>query len=54
MTRWSTEIVDRVAGLSLVDDLPLTYAVLALLVVSGAATWRTGWQLRAFNLTGDE
>ena len=54
VTRWSTEIVDQVAGLSLVDDLPLTYAVLALLVVTGAATWRTGWQLRAFNLTGDE
>lgn len=54
LTRWSTEIVDRIADLSLVDDLPLTYAVLATLAVAGAATWRTGWQLRAFNLTGDE
>jgi ABC-2 type transport system permease protein len=54
VTRWSTEIVDSVAGLSLVDDLPLAYAVVALLAVAGAATWRTGWQLRAFNLTGDE
>lgn len=54
VTRWSTEIVDRIADLSLVDDLPLTYAVLALLAVAGAATWRTGWRLRAFNLTGDE
>jgi ABC-2 type transport system permease protein len=54
VTRWSTEIVDRLADLSLVDDLPLTYAVLALLLVAGAATWRTGWRLRAFNLTGDE
>ena len=54
LTRWSTEIVDRIADLSLVDDLPLTYAVLATLAVAGAATWRTGWRLRAFNLTGDE
>lgn len=54
VTRWSTEVVDTVADLSLVDDLPLAYAVLAMLVVAAAATWRTGWQLRAFNLTGDE
>jgi ABC-2 type transport system permease protein len=54
VTRWSTEIVDRIADLRLVDDLPLTYAVLATLAVATAATWRTGWRLRAFNLTGDE
>jgi ABC-2 type transport system permease protein len=54
VTRWSTEVVDTVAGLSLVDDLPLAYAVVAMLAVAGAATWRTGWRLRAFNLTGDE
>ena len=54
VTRWSTEVVDAVAGLSLVDDLPLAYAVVAMLAVAGAATWRTGWRLRAFNLTGDE
>jgi ABC-2 type transport system permease protein len=54
VTRWSTELVDTVAGLSLVDDLPLAYAVVAMVAVAGAATWRTGWRLRAFNLTGDE
>jgi ABC-2 type transport system permease protein len=54
VTRWSTEIVDTVADLSLVDDLPLAYAVVALLAVAAAAAWRTGWRLRAFNLTGDE
>jgi ABC-2 type transport system permease protein len=54
VTRWSTEVVDTVADLDLVDDLPLAYAVVAMLVVAGVATWRTGWQLRAFNLTGDE
>ncbi len=54
VTRWSTEVVDSVSGLSLVDDLPLAYALVAMLVVSGVATWRTGWRLRAFNLTGDE
>ena len=37
VTRWSTEIVDQVAGLSLVDDLPLAYAVLALVAVAVAA-----------------
>ena len=54
VTRWSTEVVDTVAGLSLVDDLPLAYAVVAMVAVAGAATWRTGWRLRGFNLTGDE
>jgi len=54
ITRWSAEVVDRIADLELVDDLPLAYAVVAMLVVAVAATWRTGWQLRAFNLTGDE
>jgi len=54
VTRWSTEVVDTVADLTLVDDLPLAYAVLAMAVVAAVAVWRTGWQLRAFNLTGDE
>ena len=54
ITRWSGEIVDRVAGLTLVDDLPLTYAVIAAAVVIGGGTWLTGRRLRAFNLTGDE
>jgi len=54
VTRWSSEVVDRIAGLSLVEDLPFAYAVVALLVVAGVGTWRTGWQLRGFNLTGDE
>jgi ABC-2 type transport system permease protein len=54
ITRWSEEIVDRIADLSLVDDLPLWYAVLASAVVIGGGTWLTGRRLRAFNLTGDE
>lgn len=54
VTRWSAELVDAVADLSLVDDLPLTYAVVALAFVLGAGTWETGRRLRAFNLTGDE
>lgn len=54
VTRWSTEVVDVVSGLSLVEDLPLPYAVLAMAGMAGAAVWRTGWRLRAFNLTGDE
>ena len=54
ITRWSAEIVDQIAGLALVDDLPLAYAVIAAAVVIGGGTWRTGRRLRAFNLTGDE
>ncbi|WP_372734992.1 ABC transporter permease [Nocardioides sp.] len=54
VVRWSAEIVDRIADLSLVDDLPLTYALIASGIVLVAGTWRTGWRLRAFNLTGDE
>jgi len=54
ITRWSAELVDRVAGLELVDDLPLAYAVIAIAIVIAAGAWRTGWQLRGFNLTGDE
>ena len=54
VTRWSAEIVDQVADLELVDDLPLAYAVVAIAVVAGAGTWRTGRRLRGFNLTGDE
>jgi ABC-2 type transport system permease protein len=47
-------MVDRVADLTLVDNLPLTYAVIAVAVVIGGGTWLTGRRLRAFNLTGDE
>lgn len=54
ITRWSGEIVDRVAGLVLVEDLPLTYALVATAVVIVGGTWLTGRRLRAFNLTGDE
>jgi len=54
VTRWSAELVDRVAGLELVDDLPLAYAVPALALVIVAGAWQTGRRLRAFNLTGDE
>jgi ABC-2 type transport system permease protein len=54
ITRWSAELIDRIAGLELVDDLPLAYAVIAIVVVIATGTWRTGWRLRGFNLTGDE
>ena len=54
VTRWSAELVDRIADLELVDDLPLAYAVIAMAVVLAGGTWLTGRQLRAFNLTGDE
>ncbi|MFC7495281.1 MULTISPECIES: ABC transporter permease [unclassified Nocardioides] len=54
VTRWSGEIVDRVADLSLVDDLSLAYAVVASAVVVVGGTWLGGRRLRAFNLTGDE
>ncbi len=54
ITRWSGEMVDRFAGLTLVDDMPLTYAVIATAVVIGGGTWLTGRRLQAFNLTGDE
>ena len=54
VTRWSAELVDQIAGLELVDDLPMAYAVIAFAAVIGLATWRTGLRLRAFNLTGDE
>ena len=54
ITRWSGEMVDQVADLTLVDNLPLTYAVIATAVVIGGGTWLTGRRLRAFNLTGDE
>ena len=54
VTRWSAEVVDRVADLELVDDLPLGLRVVALAVVLGAGVWRTGRRLQGFNLTGDE
>jgi ABC-2 type transport system permease protein len=54
VTRWSAELIDQVADLELVDNLPLAYAVIALVAVLGGGTWLTGWQLRSFNLTGDE
>ncbi len=54
VTRWSAELVDQIADLTLVDELPLAYAVIAFAVAIGAGTWRTGLRLRAFNLTGDE
>ena len=52
VTRWSAELVDQIADLELVDNLPLAYAVIALVVVLVGGTWLTGWQLRSFNLTG--
>ena len=54
MTRWSAEVVDQIADLELVDNLPITYAVVALVVVMVGGLWLTGRKLQAFNLTGDE
>jgi len=54
VTRWSAEVVDRIASLELVDNLPLTYALIALGVVMVGGVWLTGRELQAFNLTGDE
>ena len=55
VTRWSAEVVDT-------DRRPRPGRRPAagvrrgrmLAVVVGGGTWRTGWRLRAFNLTGDE
>lgn len=54
VTRWSAEVADRVAGLTLVDKLPLAYALVAGGVVIVGGAWLTGQKLRSFNLTGDE
>lgn len=54
ITRWSGEIVDELADLSLVAGLSLAYAVVAVVVVVVGCTWLSGRRLRAFNLTGDE
>jgi ABC-2 type transport system permease protein len=54
INRWSAEVADRVAGLSLVANLPLAYALVAGAVVIVGGTWLTDQRLRSFNLTGDE
>ena len=54
ITRWSGELVDAVASTSIVDDVPVAYAVVASLVVIAGGAWLTGRRLRGFNLTGDE
>ncbi|MDF1604215.1 ABC transporter permease subunit [Nocardioides sp. YIM 152315] len=54
VTRWSGELVDEIADLSLVEGLSLSYAVAAAAVVVVGGTWLSGRRLRAFNLTGDE
>jgi ABC-2 type transport system permease protein len=54
VTRWSAEVVDRVADLTLVDHLPLTYALIALVLVLVLGLWATARRLQGFNLTGDE
>ncbi len=54
VTRWSAELIDQIADLELVDNLPLAYAVIAMAAALAGGTWLTGWQLRSFNLTGDE
>ena len=42
VTRWSAELIDQIADLELVDNLPLAYAVIALAAVLGGGTWLTG------------
>jgi len=54
ITRWSAEIIDQVADLELVRNLPIAYALVALAVALVGGIWMTGRELRAFNLTGDE
>lgn len=54
ITRWSEAVIGELADLELVEDLPVTYAVIATAVVLVLGTWLTGRRLRAFNLTGDE
>ncbi|MBI2245834.1 MAG: ABC transporter permease subunit [Nocardioides sp.] len=54
VTRWSAAVVEQIADVSLVDDLPLGYALPALVVVVVGGAWVTGRRLRGFNLTGDE
>lgn len=55
VARWSGVVTEEVApGVSLVDDLGSTYAVVACLLVAAIGTWLAGRRLRAFNLTGDE
>jgi hypothetical protein len=54
VSRWSGAIAQQVAGISLVDNLGATYAVIASLVVIVLGTWLTSRRLRGFNLTGDE
>lgn len=54
ITRWSGEIVDELAGLTLVSGLSPAYAVGAAVVVAVGCTWLSGRRLRSFNLTGDE
>ncbi|MDN5855390.1 MAG: ABC transporter permease [Actinomycetia bacterium] len=54
ITQWSAVVVGDIADISLVDDLPLLYALLATVVTVLAGTWLTGNRLRVFNLTGDE
>lgn len=54
ITRWDGAVAGRISGVELVKNLPLTYAVIATVVVVVAGSWLTGRKLRAFNLTGDE
>jgi ABC-2 type transport system permease protein len=55
VTRWARAITEEVGGrFDVVDNLGVTYAVVATLVVLVLGTYLTGRRLRAFNLTGDE
>jgi ABC-2 type transport system permease protein len=55
VTQWATAVAEQVsddAGLS--ADLGLTYALVAVGVVSVLAVWFAGNRLRSFTLTGEE
>ena len=56
VTSWSARIVELVGGdgLEASVELSAVYAVAAVAVLVALGTWLTGWQLRGFNLTGDE
>ena len=46
VTRWSAEVVDQIADLELVDNLPITYASWRSVVVMVGGLWLTGRSCR--------